>query len=254
MKAFAQLDFEGADAATFLQGYVTANLDDLRPDRALPMAFCNVKGRVIANGWAVGEPCCVRLLVHDSVADTLASQLGKYLLFAKAKLKRSQGGLRFSTAASTGAVLLPPTGWFASFDASDDAHHALFAAACADLGFVVVEQNTSQAFLPQMIGLTAADAVSFAKGCYLGQEVIARAEHRGAVKQKLRRYRCQDDPPAVGADVWDQERKVGTVVAVGSHVVLAVTRTDQVPLRAGEGELIGAATGDRGAAFGLHMR
>ena len=238
MKIFAQLDFVGVDATAFLQGYVTADLDELRADRALPTAFCNIKGRVTADGWVAGEPRRVRLVLHRSVAEPLRSELGKYLLFARSKLTRPQGGLRFAAEPSAGAVELPPTGWFVSFDAPDDAQHDAFANACVEAGFVAVEQGTSQAFLPQMIGLTAAGAVSFAKGCYLGQEVVARAEHRGEVKQKLRRYRWQGEPPSVGADVLDRDRKVGTVVAVGKDIVLAATRTEQLPLCAGGGRLI----------------
>ena len=240
MKIFVQLDFQGADAAPFLQGYVTADLDELRPDRALPMAFCNIKGRVMASGWAVGALSSVRLLVHGGVADTLARELGKYLLFAKSKLTESPHGVHFADQPSADAVALPPTDWFATFDAPHDANHDAFANACVEASFVAVQQETSGASLPQMIGLTAAGAVSFAKGCYLGQEVVARAEHLGEVKQKLRRYRCQGDPPAVGSTVLDHDRKVGTVVAVGKDIVLAATRTTQSPLMAGESLLVGA--------------
>lgn len=235
MKIFSLLDFQGTDAAPFLQGYVTADLDDLRPDRALPMALCNIKGRVIANGWAAGEPSFVRLLIHASVADILTMALGKYLAFAKSKLTESSHGVHFAAEPSRGAVALPPTNWFATFDAPADANHEAFAHACIEASFVTVQQETSGTSLPQMIGLTAAGAVSFAKGCYLGQEVVARAEHLGEVKQKLRRYHCQGTPPPVGSDVLDdQNRKVGSVSAVGNDTILAATRTDESPLQAGE--------------------
>lgn len=234
MKIFSLLDFQGTDAAPFLQGYVTADLDDLRPDRALPMALCNIKGRVIANGWAVGEPSFVRLLIHASVADILATALGKYLAFAKSKLTESGSNVHFAEEPSTSAIALPPTNWFATFDAPTDANHDAFANACVEANVVTVQQETSGTSLPQMIGLTAAGAVSFSKGCYLGQEVVARAEHLGEVKQKLRRYHCQGTLPPVGSDVLDQDRKVGIVLAVGDDTVLAATRTDESPLQAGE--------------------
>lgn len=226
MTAFAVLDFAGADAASFLQGYATADLDELRQDSALPTAFCNIKGRVFASGWAVGEERRVRLVVHRSVVATIEGELGKYLLFAKSELTKPKGNLSFAAEASADAVALPPTGWFATFDTPADAGHGAFADACATAGFVAVEQAVSQAFLPQMIGLTDAGAVSFAKGCYLGQEVVARAEHRGEVKQKLRRYRCQGELPTVGVNVMDEDRKAGIVVAVGKDVVLATTRVE----------------------------
>ena len=96
---FATLVLDGPDAAAFLQGYVTADLDELRPEAALPTAYCNLKGRVLASGWALGEPTCVRLLIHASVAEHCAASLAKYLLFAKSKLRREGAGVSFSASA-----------------------------------------------------------------------------------------------------------------------------------------------------------
>ena len=88
-----------------------------------------------------------------------------------------------------------------------------------------------------MIGLTAAGAVSFAKGCYLGQEVVARAEHRGEVKQKLHRFQAAVGRPAVGADVLVAGAKAGVVVATAPGVVLASVRGAPATATAGNCEL-----------------
>lgn len=223
-KHFASLELRGPDAADFLQGYLTADLAHISTQTALPMAYCNIKGRVRASGWVAGEQRRVRLLVHASVAEALAADLGRYLVFAKSALREPTGGLRFCRQPTPGAIALPPTNHFATFDAATNAGHRMFAEACAESGFVVVTQGASDAFLPQMIGLAEAGAVSFSKGCYLGQEVVARAEHRGAVKQRLRRYGFNGAAPPVGADVFGDGTKIGTVVAVGNGVALAATR------------------------------
>ena len=229
VRHLAQLDFIGPDAAAFLQGYVTADLDQLAAGRALPMAMCNLKGRVVASGWVAGEPNHVRLLVHPGVVPILAGELGKYLLFAKSKLTESQAGVGLCPVASPGALELPPVGHYATLSIPDEGH-AAFANACSDSGFVLVTEAIAASFLPQMIGLTDAGAVNFAKGCYLGQEVVARAEHRGRVKQRLRRYEFDGEGPAVGTDVMAASRKIGTVVAVGGNVVLAAVRSDDSPV------------------------
>ena len=228
----ACLEFIGPDAASFLQGYVTADLDRLDARQALPMACCDIKGRVVASGWAVGGAQHVRMLVHDTVADDLAANLGKYLPFAKSKLSRCGTGLRFCPKADGETVRLPPTSWGVVFDAGSDDGHGDFAAACAEAGFVVLEAALAGAFLPQMIGLTDAGAVSFSKGCYLGQEVVARAEHRGRVKQRLGSYRFDTGSPTPGADALAGDAKVGTVVAVGDGLALVVVRSDATPLAA----------------------
>ena len=238
--SFATFELAGPDAAAFLQGYLTADLDALGAvgERvALPTAYCNLKGRVLASGWAFGEASRVRVLLHASVAQDFAASLGKFLPFAKSQLSRHDGA-GFRATPSPAAVELPPTGWFAEEGAGRQDE---FAAACAGAGFVVVAKPVAEAFLPQMLGLTDVGAVSFAKGCYLGQEVVARAEHLGQVKQTLRRYRCDGEPPTVGADVVADDRKVGTVVAAGDGIVLAVVR----------GEAPTAAAGGRGLASEL---
>ena len=235
---FKRLDFRGADAATFLQGYLTGDLDDLATDRALPMALCNIKGRVVASGWAFGEPSHVRLLVHATVAPEVERELGKYLLFAKAKLSVPESGLRFVGEPVEGGVVVPNLGYAVEPDATVDAGHAGFAEACVAAGFVAISKPVTQTFLPQMVGLTDLDAVSFVKGCYLGQEVVARAQHRGEVKRRLRRYRCDGDPPMPGDDVVHEGGKIGTVVAAGRQDVLATTRSDVSPASAGGCQLV----------------
>lgn len=244
---FAQLSFQGPDAAAFLQGYVTADMDALQSATALPMACCNLKGRVVVSGWAAGTPSDVRLVLAEAGAEALAAHLGKYLLFSKSKFSPATG-IGFAPAPSPGAVALPPTGWHATLDAPADATHSAFATACAAAGFVAVAPPVADAFLPQMVGLTRIGAVSFAKGCYLGQEVVARAEHRGQVKQLLRAYATTGPLPPVGAEVVSGAGKVGVVVATGDGRVLAVTRSDASPVTAAGATLDLAPSVDDGVS------
>ncbi len=87
LQTWAALRFSGPDARTFLQGYLTSDTADLTPDRLVPTAICNLKGRVVVNGW-----CCahgandVRLLVHRSLVPRLADFLKPYLMFAKTEM------------------------------------------------------------------------------------------------------------------------------------------------------------------------
>ena len=69
---------------------------------------------------------------------------------------------------------------------------------CIDAGFGLVSAPVCEKFLPQMLGLTDIGAVSFDKGCYLGQEVVARAQHRGEVKRRIRRFRYRGAAPTPG--------------------------------------------------------
>ena len=65
----------------FLQGYLTCNSDRIEKITPTPMTLCNLKGRVVANGWALGDDAQVLLIVHRSVADALAAFLKPYAMF-----------------------------------------------------------------------------------------------------------------------------------------------------------------------------
>ena len=80
---------------------------------------------------------------------------------------------------------------------------------------VMVSQPVVEAFVPQMLNYESVGGVNFKKGCYPGQEVVARSQFRGTLKRRAFHVRC-DAPLAVGQDVFhssDTEQPCGTVVA-----------------------------------------
>ena len=106
-----------------------------------------------------------------------------------------------------------------------------------------VTARSSDAFLPQMLNLDRFRAVSFEKGCYVGQEIVARAQHLGRVKRRLyvgRTTAATEGDPIVDAAAHEA-RKVGTVVAVEPHpdggnaalVVLEIASASSAALRVG---------------------
>ena len=212
----AKLMLRGPDATSFIQGYVTCDLDALEKNVVMPMACCNIKGRVLANGWMIRRIDAVDIFVHASVAKALRAHLKKYLVFAKCELEPELAigapplkPKRFAIAdepASQAIPLLRPFGWFLvpAEDAADDDLDKR----CIDAGIGIVSAPVAERFLPQMLGLTDWDAVSFTKGCYLGQEVVARAQHRGAVKRRLERFRWRGALPVAG----DATSPAGTII------------------------------------------
>jgi folate-binding protein YgfZ len=75
-----------------------------------------------------------------------------------------------------------------------------------------VTEATAEEFLPQMWGLADRGAISFTKGCYLGQEVVARAQHRGQVKRSLGRLRWQGELPSHGLVIREQNGNTSATV------------------------------------------
>ena len=81
-------------------------------------------------------------------------------------------------------------------------------------GRTTINAQTSGLFLPQMLNFDTIGGVSFTKGCYTGQEVIARTHYRGAVKRRMQRFNSNmDECPADGTDVFSEGKNIGTIVA-----------------------------------------
>ena len=221
----------GSDAASFLQGYVTCDVESITPETAVPMAFTSLKGRVIANGWMFGSPAEVNFIVHQSVVEALDAHLSKYLVFSKSTITEGEKSIvGFSTSGSTSTTLEPfnwPVEAFPQHAYSQE-HPALLDAAVTQ-EFAIVTKNTADRFLPQMLGLTLFQTVNFNKGCYLGQEIIARAEHRGVIKRRLRRYSWVGEKPNPGQE-FDQSGAAGIGIAANDAHALLVSSSDTAVL------------------------
>ena len=88
-------------------------------------------------------------------------------------------------------------------------------------GIPMVFPQTSEAFVPQMVNLQLVDGVSFKKGCYPGQEIVARMQYLGKLKRRMYRVRIDtESPPQPGTDVYcsaDPEQSAGKLVSAAAH-------------------------------------
>lgn len=246
----APVRFSGSDARAFLQGYLTCDTTALERARLTPTALCSLKGRVVLNGWCAlldDGPGAenVLLVLHASLVDRLAAFLRPYLAFSRTALSDLGDELALLASldlpADPGA--LPIDARRALYPCAEAEARSLwaahphvaaaawFSALTAD-GVALVSEPTSEAFLPQMLDLHTLGAVDFAKGCYLGQEVVARAQHRGQVKRHLTRLRWHGSRPPAGAEIRDGNGRVHGVVVqsaadeAGGGPALAVLRDD----------------------------
>lgn len=223
----AVLTFAGPDVTSFLQGYLTCDLQRLSDGGYHLAALTNLQGRVVASGWCVEpEPSRVEWIVHASVAEHIAVFMARYLAFSKTKLVP-----RSDDHVVVGLAGQPPVPLIVD-DAEDledliETHVTVderyWQRSCIEARIALVEEPVSERFLPQMLGLVEADAVDFDKGCYLGQEVVARAQHRGEVKRRLYRFRAETAPSpdavlTAGDPLADEARRE-------SGVVIAATPT-----------------------------
>ncbi|MDX1481598.1 MAG: hypothetical protein R3315_07985 [Woeseiaceae bacterium] len=104
-------------------------------------------------------------------------------------------------------------------------------------GLVEIDVDTTERFTPHMINLDRVDAISFSKGCYTGQEVVARTENLGRVKRRINRYRLQGHSARSGERLRDDDREIGEIVNAAGDVCLALVPIDRhdSTLRVGNG-------------------
>lgn len=165
---------QGVDAVRFLQGQLSNDIERLRPDEPLYAGLHNPQGRVIAllRLFALGPGDVLGILPRE-LAAPVAARLAKFVLRAKAKVTdaSSDGVLTSSSAFAEPPLAEPPL------------------AERIAAGVPQVYAATTEQFVAQMLNLDVIGAISFTKGCYTGQEVIARAHYRGRVKRRMQRFR-----------------------------------------------------------------
>jgi folate-binding protein YgfZ len=113
-------------------------------------------------------------------------------------------------------------------------------------GLPTIHPETAEAFVPQMANLQLVDGVSFKKGCYPGQEVVARMQYLGKLKRRMYLARVQSsEPPCAGQDLFDvrgDEQSVGKVVDAEPHpdggysllAVVQIASAEQGDVRLGD--------------------
>jgi len=234
---------QGEESASFLHSQLTQDIALLRPDQARLAAFCNAKGRMLASFVVVARGPDEILLVtsHDLLAPTL-KRLSMFVLRAKARLTdaTSEFDLRGLAGAAAGVSEgLTPWGKRESGPAqvvrlypADAQPRALWVAPAGTQvpqapaltvedwlwgevrsGIAPVTAATVEAFVPQMLNYESVGGVNFKKGCYPGQEVVARSQFRGTLKRRAFLVHA-DSALQAGQDVFhgsDPEQPCGLV-------------------------------------------
>ena len=198
----------GEDAREFLQNQLTQDMALVEAsDAPVLSAWCNPKGRVIclfrvsvtADGFALALP--------QDLADNVAKRLTMFRFRSKVMFKTRD----------TDAAELGPGGGEPDWEVQN-----------LEAGIPHIGAAQSEEFTSHMLNLDLLGAVSLDKGCYPGQEIVARTHYRGASKRRMLRFTAKS-PVQAGAEVLVDDRKVGEVVnAIGTDllVVMPVAKAD----------------------------
>ena len=259
------LAVRGADAGKFLQGQLTCNLNYLSDTQASLGARCTQKGRMQSSFRILLEGDGVLMAMASELLEPQLTDLKKYAVFSKSKLTDESaawvrfgidhgdaalGSLGLELPAETDrvvrndgliAIRVSPDraelwvsadqagaikGKLSALLAEGDLNQWLLGQIRAGIGQVM--PSTRELFIPQMLNLQAVGGVSFKKGCYTGQEIVARMQYLGKLKRRL--YRLQLDA--------SERPEPGTQLFSPSHgssigeVVLAAHGEQQIELLA----------------------
>jgi folate-binding protein YgfZ len=226
----------GVEARHFLQGQLSQDLQTLRDGQLLLAGYHTPQGRVLA----VLRLCAqghedVLLILPRELAAAIATRLSKFLLRAKARVAdesplwrlHGHGGHadgRYAWAERYISVQQRGDGDAIGADDAALRWHASDIAA----GLPQVYAASSELFVAQMLNLDLLNGIAFDKGCYTGQEIIARAHYRGRVKRRMQRFLTADSRAlAPGARITLTDGREARIVdalkrADGSQEFLAV--------------------------------
>ena len=243
----------GEDAASFLQGQLTNDVLAIGEGLQLN-GYCTAKGRLIATFRQWRDAEAIYLQLPRELLAPVLKRLSMFVLRAKARLADdsaawshyglvgpgaaaalAQAGLpapqqpwqaavgadgvrvaRLPGAAVTGErfMILVPAGISLPGLAADTAAASLWWWSEVQSAVPTVWAATQERFVPQMINLEVLGGVNFRKGCYPGQEVVARSQYLGKLRRRMALARLDAPPPLAGSDVWveGEAEAAGTVV------------------------------------------
>jgi hypothetical protein len=240
------LRLAGADSHKFLQGLVTSNVDKVREGAGIHAGLLTPQGKILFDFFVVADGDDVLLDIARDKAAELAKRLGFYKLraaveiaeaptFAVAAVWGGSPSLPDGTSAYPeprlpelgGRVILPPGTSVSDLGcaaASQEEYHTL------RIGLGVPEGGRDYAFgeaFPHEALFDQLGGVDFAKGCFIGQEVVSRMEHRGTARRRIVPVEGEGPLTASGTSVEAGGVPIGTLGSVSGSKGLAMLRLDR---------------------------
>jgi len=254
----ALIAVRGLDAEKYLQGQLTNDIYAVTEDQSQLSAHCSPKGRVLACFRAFRRDGTLFLALPESLVEPSLERLRKYVMMSKVTLDVETGLAQIGYASAKGVhhlrdiinpvpeevdtvthpegvtvirvpgphprfELLGGVTALKSLWTKLDVHAAPVGAGAWSLldiqaGIPELYPETADAFVPQMINLDLLGGISFKKGCYTGQEIVARTHYLGKLKRRMYRLHCSViEPPNPATPLYStthrKDESVGSIVA-----------------------------------------
>lgn len=247
----AVLSVSGNEAKQFLQGQITCNIDDINQQQASIGAFCNAKGRVISTFFILQKDQGFLLILPKALIVALQKRLQMYIMRAKVHLQdqseqwcllglktdaelalptqalqcqNHQGGLVFKYPVANYWLWLGANAQAIDFwnhlteqnqmqgqTAQAGLVHNIYA------GIPWLTSETSEQYIPQSLNLGQLKGISFKKGCYTGQEIIARTHYLGKSKNTMVRAQMSSSTAiSLGSKLYNldsnSQQSIGNII------------------------------------------
>jgi folate-binding protein YgfZ len=236
---------EGDDRIQFLQGQLTQDINLIALDKALFAGFCNPKGRVLAFMLCYMDQASIHIQIDSSVEESFLKRLKMYVL--RSKVSMGLLGDQFTCIGFMGFKALleqgiqPPKSYLdiiRSHDVmimrvgKDTERYQLMGDASKVNAFMQLNlpeytpmsmeswnnlnildgvpdiyPSTQEAFIPQSLNMDLIDGINFKKGCYTGQEIVARTHYLGKVKRRMYRAFIESQDALTPGDQIFNEKK-----------------------------------------------
>jgi tRNA-modifying protein YgfZ len=222
---YGLLRVSGEQAREFLHAQLTNDIEGLPPGRAALAGWCSAKGRLLASFLVIPVREGFLLQLARDLVPTVAKRLSMFVLRSKVRIADASA---LAQLGAWGEVPGASRELFAVTEQPDVTVVAVAAGRYLVIGNMaghevpesrwtldeiragrpLITSGTQDLFVPQMVNYDTLGAVNFKKGCYPGQEIVARAQYRGEVKRRLRKL----DAPPGELPRPGQEFQGGTVV------------------------------------------
>ena len=234
LSRYGVLSVTGADARDFLHAQLTNDIENLALDRAALAGWCSAKGRLLATFLVIPAQQGFLLQLARDLAPAVAKRLSMFVLRSKVKVAdESDSWAQFGVWQADAPARVEWEGDSVRVPVEERRFLRLERGAgslqCAGkeedwhlqeirAGRPLITAATQDQFVPQMVNLETLGGVDFRKGCYPGQEIVARAQYRGQVKRRMVRL-----PAPAGAQLKPgAEFNGGVVVDSAGGELLAV--------------------------------
>ena len=239
------VEIKGDDSAEFLQGQMTQDIYSIEDSKASVTSILNPQGRIVSTAFVFKWGESFILILNNEVRDKLIAWLSRFILRSKVEITQSDDsifGLNQEHAKELCSALNVETkdisfesdeSCLKTIEADDERAFVIcksenfldsisistlktedWKMADINAGIPTIYKENIEKFIPQMVNLDLINGISFSKGCYTGQEIVARVQHRGNIKKRMFHITTGGPVKALnpGTTIFHKDSDVGTIV------------------------------------------